>query len=149
MKKIIILSLFTLLCSRTNAQDFKLSFIEIDKFLTQKYSLAKIEPALKPYMILKKNNNEWKFRDENKSWEATLYVQFDATTKLIKEIQFAAPEIRVYDYMDELEKTLGFVHIATEGQMDVYENSKKQLGAKLVKADFLGKGMMLYRMYRL
>jgi len=131
-------------------QTFSLNFTIFQKYLTENYTPEKVKTAVSTsYSLVKQGDTEWKFRDDNKSWEALIYVQIDKTTKKIKEIQFTAPSNRVYELMDELEKSLGYKLKGTEGQMDIYENSAKKLGAKIVPADFLGQGMVLFRIYRL
>ncbi len=131
-------------------QSFTLNFTTFQKYLTENYTPQKVKTIVSSnYSLIKQGDTEWKFRDDNKSWEALIYVQIDKTTKKIKEIQFTAPSNRVYELMDELEKSLGYKLKGTEGQMDIYENSAKKLGAKIVPADFLGQGMVLFRIYRL
>ena len=133
-----------------NAQTFELKYATLEKYLMQDYSPEKVKSAIaSSYSLVKQSETEWKFRDDSKTWEATLFVQLDNSTGKIKEIQFAAPQSRVFEYLDELEKNLGFKVVRTEGRVDVLENSTKKLGAKLVPASFLGQGMYLYRLYRL
>jgi pantothenate kinase len=133
-----------------SAQTFQLKFTTLEKYLTQNYTPEKVKAAISSsYSIVKRGDTEWKFRDDSKSWEAILYVQFDKSTKKIKEIQFIAPGSRAYEFMDEIEKNLGFILLGTEGKMDIYENKSKKLGVKIVPAEYMGKGMTLYRIYRL
>lgn len=149
MKKIIFTLLFILLIGSLQAQDFKLNFTNIYNFFIQDYTLEQIAEGLKPtYSVVKKSEKEWKFRDDNKSWEAILYVQFNPKTEYIKEIQFLAPNNRALELMDELEKNLDFTYIKAVGKMDVYENATKNLGVKLFPYDFI-KGLTFFRMYRL
>lgn len=150
MKKIFILFVISIMSFAAKAQTFKLNFSSVEKFLAPNYTLAKVKAALLPnYTLVKQGESEWKFRDDNKSWEATLYAQFDKSTKKINEIQFSAPNTRVFELMDELEKELGYKLVGTEGQMDIFENASKKYGAKIVPANFLGQGMVLFRIYKL
>ncbi len=132
----------------TFGQTFQLNFTTFQKYLIENYTPEKVKTAVSPkYALVKQGDTEWKFRNDDKSWEALIYVQLDKSTKKIKEIQFTVPGTRVYELMDELEKTLGYKLIGTEGQMDIYNNQSKKLGVKIVPADFLGTGMTLLRIY--
>ncbi|MDD4218124.1 MAG: hypothetical protein PHZ24_12420 [Bacteroidales bacterium] len=119
--------------------------------MTDKVDLSTIEQRLKPnYLNVKKGEKEWKFRDDNKSWEATLSILFDPATKKIKEIQFVAPKSRIIEYTDELKNELGYSYVRTEyNVMDIYMNSVKKLEARTVPLDGMGlglEGMVLYRL---
>ncbi|MCH8319020.1 MAG: hypothetical protein IIA88_11105, partial [Bacteroidetes bacterium] len=106
----------------TFGQTFHLNFTTFQKYLTENYTPEKVKTAVSlKYSLVKQGDTEWKFRDDSKSWEALIYVQLDKSTKKVKEIQFTAPESRVFEYLDELEKTLGFKIVGTEGQMDILE----------------------------
>ena len=159
MKKLFFLTMLIGLFIQSHAQQqqqhFKLGYIGIEKFLTNKFTMAQITAALKPTYEFISNKDGWaRYRDESKSWEATISVENNPSTKRITEIQFVAPNARVYDYMDELKDNLGFKWVATEKTVDgeaydIYENSTKNLGAKIVPAEFLGKDLLIYRIYRL
>lgn len=160
MKKLFFATMFVGLFIQSPAQQqqqhFKLGFIGIEKFLTNKSTtIAQITAALKPTYELVSNKDGWaKYRDDSKSWEATISVEYDRSTKLITEIQFVAPKARVFEYMDELKDNLGFKWASSEKTFegeayDIYENPTKKLGAKIVPAEFLGEGLWLYRIYRL
>lgn len=131
-------------------QAFQLNFSTFEKYLTQNYTPEKVKTELSSkYALVNLGVSEWKFRDNSKSWEALIYLQLDNSTKKIKELQFTAPNNRVYELMDELEKTLGFKLTGSVDQIDIYENKSKKLGAKIVPADFLTKGLVTFRIYRL
>lgn len=150
MKKYIGIYLILFVSYSLTAQTFELKFASFENYILQNYSLEKIKNSIATsYTLIKQSETEWKFRDDSKSWEATLYIQFDKSTKKITEIQFSAPQSRVFDFLDELEKNLGYKVIGTEGQMDILENKNKKLGAKLVPANYLGQGMYLYRIFRI
>lgn len=142
--------------SQAQQQKFRLGFVSIEKFLTNKSTtIAQITAALKPTYELVSDKDGWaKYRDESKSWEATIYVEYDRSTKLITEINFIAPKARVFEYMEELKDKLGFMWVSSDktnnGEAyDIYENTTKKLGAKMVPAEFIGEGFWLYRIYRL
>ena len=149
MRKIILALLFFVLVDNLLSQDFILNFTNIYNFFVQEYTLEQITDGLKPtYEIVSKWEKEWKFRDDSKSWEAILYVQFNPKTLILKEIQFLAPNSRALELMDELEKKLDFKYIKAVGNMDIYENTQNNLGVKLFPYDFI-KGLTFFRMYRL
>ena len=141
---------FVLMPITADVQTFQLKFATFEKYITQNYTLEKVKTAIaSSYSLVKEGDTEWKFRDDSKSWEALVYVQFDKTTKKITQIQFTAPNNRVYELMDELEKKLGYKLVGTEGQTDIYKNTTKKLGAKIVPSEFLGPGIVLFNIYRL
>ncbi len=149
MKKIFIFWILTITSISAISQNFQLNFSNIEKFLLENYSPSIIEKAIKPnYVNVSKSDKEWKFRDDNKSWEAILYIQFDPQTLYVKEIAFVAPDSRGLEYLRELEDKLGYKIVSTL-EMDILENKTKNLGAKLVSAEFMGKDMYYYRLYRL
>ena len=149
MKKIILLSAIVCLSFNLFSQDFQLSFTNTEKFITSNYSLQKIESSLKPhYLNVSKNETEWKFRDDDKSWNAVLYVQFDANTKVVNEIAFYIPFDRVFEFLDELKDKLGYVYLGNSGGMEQYENKNKKLGAKVVYTDATGDKLYYCRLFR-
>ncbi len=132
------------------AQIVQLKFTTFEKYLTQNYTLEKIKTALsKNYSLVKQGETEWKFRDDSKSWEALVYVQFDMSTRKIKRIQFTAPENRVFEFMDELKKTLGYNLIGTEDKMDMYENKAKKLKAMIEPGDFIAPGIAVFQLVKM
>jgi len=151
MKKTIIFIALSMFGIMLNAQNFTLNFKSVEKLLTAKLDLPTIEQKLKPnYLNVKKGEKEWKFRDDNKSWEAILSVLFDPTSKKIKEIQFVAPKSRIIEYANELKNELGYSYVGTEYDiMDIYRNTAKKLEARTVPLDGMGlglEGMVLYRL---
>jgi hypothetical protein len=134
--------------------NFKIGFISIEKYLLSNSTPEIVEKAISAkYSLVNKHEEEWTFRDDSKSWEATINVIFDGGTRIVKEIQFTSPESRVYDYMDELRNVMGFHHVGSEecitgGMMDIYANNAKRLEAKLIPANFIGQGIVLYRLYK-
>ncbi len=149
MKRIILLPLLCYLSFGVNAQDFSLNFTSVEKFLTLNYSLQKIESSLKPnYLNVSKNESEWKFRDDNKSWEAVLYVQFNSQTKAVNEIAFYIPFARVFEFMDELKDKLGYTYLGNQDGMEIYENAKNKLGAKIVFTEATGEKMYYCRLFK-
>lgn len=151
MKKTIIFLTLSVFSLMLNAQNFTLNYKSVENLLTDKLDLATMEQRLKPnYLNVKKGEKEWKFRDDNKSWEAILSILFDSGSKKIKEIQFVAPKSRIIEYTDELKNELGYSYVRTENNiMDIYLNSEKKLEARTIPLDGMGlglEGMVLYRL---
>lgn len=157
MKKLFLVLMFVGQFIQAHAQQpFKVSYIGIEKFLSNKQAtIAQITTTLKPTYELVSNKDGWaKYRDDSKSWEAIISVEYNTSTKRITEIQFTAPEARIFEYGGQLTDNLGFKWTSTEKlmsgvQYDIYENSTKNLGAKIVPAEYYGQGLWLYRIYLL
>ncbi|MBE0647433.1 MAG: hypothetical protein IH596_06595 [Bacteroidales bacterium] len=149
MKALLLFPVIFLALISTGQNPLKLCASTFDKYLTENYSLEKVKSNVaQSYSFIKENDTEAKYRDDSKSWEALIYIQYDKTTKKVKEIQFTAPSNRAYDYLDELEK-LGYTYKGAIGNVDVYEHKTKKLGAKLLPGDLISPGLVLVRIYRL
>jgi len=150
MKKAVTLVSLALISLTLSAQTFQLNFSTFQKYLADNYSPDKVKTAVSSeYTVEKQGDTEWKFKNRSESWQAIMYVQFDQSTKKIKEIQFTVQNLTVYTLMNELEKTLGYKLVGSQGQMDIYENKVKNLGVKIVSTELFGKGVTLLRIYRL
>ena len=163
MKKLILLTVFVVLFIQVHSQkpQFKLGFVSVENFITNNYTIEQITEELKPtYELVRKyEDGSVKYRDDSKSWEATITVEYNTSTNQITEIKFTAPNSRVFEYMDQLKDELGFKFKETDrsgvafglSAYDIYENIQKKLGAKIVPAEELGMGkdMVLFRIYYL